>query len=280
MQLGGPAGSLTLNQAISTSATFAGDISGDGSLTIAGAGEVILSGSSTFTGATNVQDGVLKVEGTLATSEVIVATGATLGGSGSISAPVTINADAALVPGSSPGVLSTGDLTLDADADLNIEINGTNAGSEYDQIQVTGEVDLTGATLNISSSFTAAAGDQFLLIDNDDVDAVTGNFVGLAEGTLFSFNGNQVYITYQGGDGNDVVLTVNSPPSAGDQSFSVDENTANTTSVGTIVAADPNVPPGSLSFSLTGGSGDTAFAVSSTGEITVADFTPQDYETA
>ncbi|QDT84252.1 LamG-like jellyroll fold domain-containing protein [Gimesia chilikensis] len=280
VQLGGPAGSLTLNQAISTSATFAGDISGDGSLTIAGAGEVILSGSSTFTGATNVQDGVLKVEGTLATSEVIVATGATLGGSGSISAPVTINADAALVPGSSPGVLSTGDLTLDADADLNVEINGTTAGSEYDQIQVTGEVDLTGATLNISSSFTAAAGDQFLLIDNDDVDAVTGNFVGLAEGTLFSFNGNQVYITYQGGDGNDVVLTVNSPPSAGDQSFSVDENTANTTSVGSIVAADPNVPPGSLSFSLTGGSGDTAFAVSSTGEITVADFTQLDYETA
>ncbi len=278
--LGGPAGSLTLNQAISTSATFAGDISGDGSLTIAGAGEVILSGSSSFTGATNVQDGVLKVEGTLATSEVIVGTGATLGGSGSISAPVTINADAALAPGSSPGVLSTGDLTLDADADLNIEINGTNAGSEYDKIQVTGEVDLTGATLNISSSFTAAAGDQFLLIDNDDVDAVTGNFVGLAEGTLFSFNGNQVYITYQGGDGNDVVLTVNSPPSAGDQSFSVDENTANTTSVGTIVAADPNVPPGSLSFSLTGGSGDTAFAVSSTGEITVADFTQLDYETA
>ncbi|QDT21307.1 LamG-like jellyroll fold domain-containing protein [Gimesia chilikensis] len=278
--LGGPAGSLTLNQAISTSATFAGDISGDGSLTIAGAGEVILSGNSSFTGATNVQDGVLKVEGTLATSEVIVATGATLGGSGSISAPVTINADAALVPGSSPGILSTGDLTLDADADLNIEINGTTAGSEYDQIQVAGELDLTGATLNISSSFTAAAGDQFLLIDNDDVDAVTGNFVGLAEGTLFSFNGNQVYITYQGGDGNDVVLTVNSPPSAGDQSFSVDENTVNTTSVGTIVAADPNVPPGSLSFSLTGGSGDTAFAVSSTGEITVADFTQLDYETA
>ena len=279
VQLGGPAGSLTLNQAISTSATFAGNISGDGSLTIAGAGEVVLSGSSSFTGATNVQDGVLKVDGTLATSEAIVATGATLGGSGSITAPVTINADAALAPGSSPGVLSTGDLTLDADADLNVEINGTNAGSEYDQIQVTGEVDLTGATLNISSSFTAAAGDQFLLIDNDDVDAVTGNFVGLAEGTLFSFNGNQVYITYQGGDGNDVVLTVNSPPSAGDQSFSVDENTVNTTSVGTIVAADPNVPPGSLSFSLTGGSGDTAFAVSSTGEITVDDFSQLDYET-
>ncbi|MEQ8854305.1 LamG-like jellyroll fold domain-containing protein [Gimesia sp.] len=276
--LGGPASSLTLNQAISTSATFEGGISGDGSLTIAGAGEVILSGNSSFTGATNVQDGVLKVEGTLATSEVIVATGATLGGSGSISAPVTINADATLVPGSSPGILSTGDLTLDADADLNIEINGTTAGSEYDQIQVAGEIDLTGATLNISSSFTAAAGDQFLLIDNDDVDAVTGNFAGLAEGTLFSFNGNQVYITYQGGDGNDVVLTVNSPPDTTFQSFHIDENSPNTTSVGTILATDPDAPPDNITFSLIGGSGATAFAVSSSGEITVIDQAQLDYE--
>ncbi|QDV16090.1 Extracellular serine protease precursor [Gimesia panareensis] len=277
--LGGPSGSLTLNQAVSTTATFGGGISGDGSLTIGGAGEVILSGNSSFTGATNVQDGVLKVDGTLATSKVTVATGATLGGSGSVNAPVTINADAALAPGSSPGFLSTGDLTLDADGNLNIEINGTAAGTQYDQIQVTGEVDLTGAKLNISSSFTAAAGDQFLLIQNDDTDSVTGEFVGRSEGTLFNFNGNQVYISYVGGDGNDVVLVVNTPPSAADQSFSIDENTANTTSVGTIAAADPNVPPGDLTFSLTGGSGQTAFNVSTDGEITVADINQLDYET-
>ncbi|WP_197997539.1 cadherin domain-containing protein, partial [Gimesia panareensis] len=277
--LGGPSGSLTLNQAVSTTATFGGGISGNGSLTIGGAGEVILSGNSSFTGATNVQNGVLKVDGTLATSKVIVATGATLGGSGSVNAPVTINADAALAPGSSPGFLSTGDLTLDADGNLNIEINGTAAGTQYDQIQVTGGVDLTGAKLNISSSFTASAGDQFLLIDNDDTDSVTGEFVGRSEGTLFNFNGNQVYISYVGGDGNDVVLVVNTPPSAANQIFSVDENPANTTSVGTIAAADPNVPPGDLTFSLTGGSGQTAFNVSTDGEITVADFTQLDYET-
>ncbi|HBL46561.1 MAG TPA: hypothetical protein DDZ90_24560, partial [Planctomycetaceae bacterium] len=193
---------------------------------------------------------------------------------------MTVNSDGSFTPGSSPGFISTEYLTLEAGSSLDVEINGTTAGSEYDQVQVTGEVNLTGATLNISSTFTAAAGTEFLLIANDDIDSVTGEFVDRAEGTLFTFNGNQVYITYQGGDGNDVVLIVNSPPVAGDQSFDVDENTSNTTSVGTIIAADVDVPPDSLTFSVTGGTGQTAFAVSPIGEITVLDQTQLDYETA
>tara|TARA_R110002111_G_scaffold153375_1_gene220214 strand:+ start:184960 stop:199311 length:14352 start_codon:yes stop_codon:yes gene_type:complete len=277
--LGGAAGILDVNQAAATSSTFAGDISGDGSLSKSGSGEFILSGSSSFTGSTTVQDGSLKVEGTLKTTEVIVTANATLAGSGNIDAPVTLNSDGVLAPGSSPGIINAGDLTLSAGSLLDIEIDGTTAGLEYDQIQVTGAVDLTGATLNLTSAFTAAAGNEFLLIDNDDVDAVTGEFAGLAEGTLFSFNGNQVYISYVGGDGNDVVLTVNSPPATSNQIFSLDENTINTTSLGSITATDPDLPPDSLTFSVTGGTGQTAFSVSASGEITVADETQLDYET-
>ncbi|QDV51131.1 LamG-like jellyroll fold domain-containing protein [Gimesia fumaroli] len=277
--LGGATGMLDVNQAAATSSIFAGSISGDGSLTKSGTGEFTLSGSSSFTGSTTVQDGLLEVEGTLKTSDVIVSNGATLGGSGNIDAPVTINSGGILSPGSSPGILSTGDLTFIAGSTLNVEIDGTVAGTEYDQIQVTGTVDLTGATLNLISSFTAAAGDEFLLIDNDDVDAIAGTFAGLTEGTLLTFNGNQVYITYQGGDGNDVALTVNTPPAATNQNFNVDENTVNTTSVGMIVSTDPDVPADSLTFSVTGGTGQTAFNVSSVGEITVADQSQLDYET-
>ncbi|MCA9016085.1 MAG: cadherin domain-containing protein, partial [Planctomycetaceae bacterium] len=268
-----------VNQAAATSSTYSGSISGDGSLTKTGAGEFILSGNSSFTGSTTVQDGSLKVEGSLKTSEVTVSSGAVLAGSGSIDAPVTVSNGGVLAPGSSPGFISTGDLTLDAGSTLDIEIDGTIAGLEYDQIQVTGTVDLTGSTLNLISAFTASAGNEFLLIDNDDVDAVTGEFSGLAEGTLFSFNGNQVYISYVGGDGNDVVLTVNSPPATSNQLFSLDENTINNTSIGTIAATDPDLPPDSLTFSVTGGTGQTAFSVSSAGEITVADETQLDYET-
>ncbi|MFH1303398.1 MAG: autotransporter-associated beta strand repeat-containing protein, partial [Planctomycetota bacterium] len=188
--LGGAAGTLDVNQAAATSSTYAGDISGDGSLTKSGAGEFILSGNSSFTGSTTVQDGSLKVEGDLKTTEVIVTAGAVLAGSGSIDAKVTVKSGGVLAPGSSPGFISTGDLTLAAGSTLDLEIDGTTAGFEYDQIQVTGEVDLTGATLNLISAFTAAAGNEFILINNDDVDAVTGEFVGREEGKLFSFNGN------------------------------------------------------------------------------------------
>ncbi len=277
--LGGAAGTLDVNQAAATSSTYAGDISGDGSLTKSGAGEFILSGNSSFTGFTTVQDGSLKVEGDLKTTEVIVTAGAVLAGSGSIDAKVTVKSGGVLAPGSSPGFISTGDLTLAAGSTLDLEIDGTTAGFEYDQIQVTGEVDLTGATLNLISAFTAAAGNEFILIDNDDVDTVTGEFTDRAEGTLFSFNGNQVYISYVGGDGNDVVLTVNSPPATSNQLFSLDENTINNTSIGSIAATDPDLPPDSLTFSVTGGTGQTAFNVSSAGEITVADETQLDYET-
>lgn len=278
--LGGASGTLTVNSPTSTSATYAGDISGDGSLIKMDDGELILSGTSSYTGSTSVINGTLIIDGSLTTAEVTVDANAVLGGSGVINADVTVSNDGSFTPGSSPGVISTNYLTLEPGASLDVEINGTTAGSEYDQVQVTGEVNLTGAKLNISSTFTAAAGTEFLLIDNDDVDSVTGEFVDRAEGTLFTFNGNQVYITYQGGDGNDVVLIVNSPPVADNQAFSIDENTSNTTSVGTIVATDVDVPPDSLTFSLTGGSGQTAFDVSSTGEITVLDQTQLDYETA
>ncbi|QGQ29689.1 LamG-like jellyroll fold domain-containing protein [Gimesia maris] len=278
--LGGASGTLTVHSPAVTSATYAGDISGNGSLIKTGEGELILSGTSSYTGSTSVINGTLIIDGSLTTAEVTVDANAVLGGSGVINADVTVHSDGSFTPGSSPGFISTEYLTLEAGSALDVEINGTTAGSEYDQVQVTGEVNLTGAKLNISSTFTAAAGTEFLLIDNDDVDSVTGEFVDRAEGTLFSFNGNQVYITYQGGDGNDVVLIVNSPPVADNQAFSIDENTSNTTSVGTIVATDVDVPPDSLTFSLTGGSGQTAFDVSSTGEITVLDQTQLDYETA
>ncbi|WP_417377639.1 LamG-like jellyroll fold domain-containing protein [Gimesia sp.] len=278
--LGGATGTLSVNMATGTSASYAGGISGDGSLIKTGEGEFILTGTYSYTGSTTVQEGTLKIEGSLTTDEVIVSADAVLGGSGTIYADVTVNSDGSFTPGSSPGLISTQHLTLEAGSSLDVEINGSGAVTEYDQVHVTGEVDVTGATLNISSTFTAAAGTEFLLIDNDDVDSVTGEFVDRAEGTLFTFNGNQVYITYQGGDGNDVVLIVNSPPFTSDQIFSVDENTSNTTSVGTIAVADVDVPPDSLTFSITGGTGETAFAVSDSGEITVADQTQLDYETA
>ncbi len=59
------------------------------------------------------------------------------------------------------------------------------------------------------------AGDVYTIIDNDGTsDAVTGTFAGLAEGavlTNFLGSGLDATISYAGGDGNNVVISVQSP---------------------------------------------------------------------
>ena len=85
-------------------------------------------------------------------------------------------------------------------------LNGTTAGTGYDQLNVTGTVNLGGATLQVNPLATSV-GDTFTIIQNDGTDPVEGTFAGLAEGAWFTVGTAMFTITYKGGDGNDVVLT-------------------------------------------------------------------------
>ncbi len=71
----------------------------------------------------------------------------------------------------------------------------------------------------------------------------------------------------------------NQPPAIADQGFSIDENSPIGTPVGTLAASDPDVGD-TLGFAVTGGSGNSAFAVDpANGEIRVADSAQLDFET-
>ncbi len=72
------------------------------------------------------------------------------------------------------------------------------------------------------------------------------------------------------------VVFLNHIPVVEDQAFSVDENSPGGTAVGTVPAGDDD-PGDTLSFSITAGNTGDAFAISSTGEITVS--SQLDYET-
>ncbi|HUP24611.1 MAG TPA: cadherin domain-containing protein, partial [Thermoanaerobaculia bacterium] len=73
---------------------------------------------------------------------------------------------------------------------------------------------------------------------------------------------------------------VNDAPVVADQSFSVAEDAANGTVVGTVAASDQDLPAQTLSFAITGGNTGGAFAIDpSSGEITVANETAIDFET-
>jgi hypothetical protein len=63
-------------------------------------------------------------------------------------------------------------------------------------------------TLSVASGFTPHLGDRFTIIRNQGSNPVAGTFTGLLEGSLVWAGTYGFTISYAGGDGNDVVLTV------------------------------------------------------------------------
>jgi hypothetical protein len=128
----------------------------------------------------------------------------------------------------SPGCLTTDRLTLSGD--YSFELGGTDPCTGYDQIKVTNTI-LTyattsfGADATITTSrfngYTPKQGQTFSIIEVAGSQAVDGTFKGLPEGATFEQNGVVFKISYKGGDGNDVVLTVQNQPTAPDTGFAL-----------------------------------------------------------
>ncbi|MFC4256258.1 autotransporter domain-containing protein [Altererythrobacter xixiisoli] len=161
-----------------------------------------------------VEAGTLVMDGNVANLALNVRPGATLGGSGRLGA-VTMQGGT-LAPGSSSGAgiatLTTGNLTLDAASTLAIKVND-QGGS--DRLVVNGTVALGGATLAVQeiagNSFGGINPFVYTILDNDGADAITGQF-GTVTNTLAFLTPT---VSYAGGSGNDVVLTLtpnNVPP--------------------------------------------------------------------
>lgn len=103
------------------------------------------------------------------------------------------------------GTTPMGDTTLEAADTLSATLNDV-AGSGM--LVVTGTVTINGATLALDVSELPDDRDSFVLIDNDDTDAITGTFADLPEGAVFQADGTYFKISYTGGDdSNDVTLT-------------------------------------------------------------------------
>jgi subtilase-type serine protease len=116
-----------------------------GSLIKSGAGRLILEGNNTYRGGTQVDGGVLSVNGSLA-SAVRVNAGGTLGGNGRV-ASLVANRGGTIAPGNSIGILQVaGDLTLAPGAFYAVEVSPSGS----DRLVAGGQATVTGATLALT----------------------------------------------------------------------------------------------------------------------------------
>ncbi len=168
--------------------------------------------------------------------DINLLSGGTLKGTGTIGT-LAATSGSTVAPGHSPGCLSTGNLTLFGT--YQAELGGTTPCTGYDQLKVTGTVNVTNGTLQTTlyNGFKPAAGQTYVIISNDGSDAVTGAFTGLAEGATFNVSGNVFEVSYKGGDGNDIVLTVVSVPAAPNTGFTLIKNNPLIAATGMFAAA-------------------------------------------
>ncbi len=120
-------------------------ISGEGSLTKLGEGALGLFGTNTYTGETVVKDGLLVVNGSIATSSLTtVLDGAALAGTGTVG-NLKIASGGTIAPGNSIGTLNVaGNLTFAHGSSYEVEVN---AEGKSDLIAVTGKTTIEGGTV-------------------------------------------------------------------------------------------------------------------------------------
>ncbi len=183
-------GSVTLTASTNSNIGGSGNIvvnavvTGLGNLVKTGAGTVTLTGANTYSGTTAVNAGTLRVNGNnQGTGAVSVASGATLGGSGTIAGAVSSSSNSIVGPGNSIGTLTVGSATLGGT--FQVEYNGAS----IDLLSVIGSLDITAATVD----FDALGAPPVTPLVFASYGSLTGIFAGvldLPSGTSIDYNYN------------------------------------------------------------------------------------------
>lgn len=191
---------------------------------ISGIGRVVQNGPAIhYTGAGSVQHvewtayDDFRLDGTLGRNtggvlKFTVGFGSTFSGTGVLGG--TLDVIGTVSPGPGTARLDVEQLMMGtgvgggAAAIFQADLNGTTAESTYDQIAVAEATRIDRGRLVVSFGYVPTIGDKFTIIDNLFAGDMSGTFLDLPQAATFSVDANLLQITYFGGDGNDVVLTV------------------------------------------------------------------------
>ncbi|HRZ86291.1 MAG TPA: autotransporter-associated beta strand repeat-containing protein, partial [bacterium] len=124
--------------------TVSSDITGSNVFTKLGTGTLTLTGTSSLTGQTHISSGVMKVNGSIASSQTYIEDGGTLSGSGKVGS-LTVYEGGTVAPGNSPGILTVeGNSTWDDGGRYQWEVSNAtgSSGVDYDWLNIAGTLEL------------------------------------------------------------------------------------------------------------------------------------------
>jgi autotransporter-associated beta strand protein len=220
-----PTGTLNLNIGSNNlSTTFGGVITGvfsAGAITKIGTGTLTLTnGANTYTGGTNVNQGALLVSNTtgLGAGGPIKVNAGTLGGTGTVAGPVTVGTGSGTGAFFAPAYHSRkpatftiqGALTFNADSTYSCSLKAKGGRARNDQVVAGGVTIQSGAIFFLHATIrgSIASGTVFTAISNTAATPIAGTFSNLLDGGLVTVGGTTFQADYEGGDGNDLTLTV------------------------------------------------------------------------
>jgi autotransporter-associated beta strand protein len=192
-----------------------------------GNGILTLRGENTYLGGTTIEGGKLVVanqSGSGTGSGAVSVTRGKLGGSGIIAGATTIGTGsgtgAFLAPAAATGTSQQAILTIQSAVTFNAdatysctfkaEQHGDTTRTKTSMVIANGVTINSGAMIELIGHITGALSQGFVLtlISNTSANPMSGTFSNLPDDSIVTINGNNLQVSYSGGDGNDLTLTV------------------------------------------------------------------------
>lgn len=193
--------------------TFDGSFAGGGSLGKFGQDTTMrLTGNGTLNGPTTISEGKYLLDGAMPSSALTIRNQAALLGDGE-SGPLTVeNGGVVKAESAQPGRLAAdlaaASLDLQTGGVLSLDFFGAHGTAGNDVLTVAGSVALNSSRLSAGFLGAPREGETVMLVRKTSAGPVTGAFSGWPQGAVQKLGEIPVAISYTGGDGNDVTLTV------------------------------------------------------------------------